>query len=319
MRRVVLRFARRVSGPRARGLAAVVVVAGLGAAIGWALAPGATAEVGPLTIRVGASLLGDHPAEIALPPVGEVGFDSHRGPVGVEASVESVDVGAAEDLLGSPTALGDLTETAPEAVRSAVLEALGWAAGCTLAGAALASGVVFRSLRRGLQGLAVAGAPLLVCAAVAGLTFEPAALDEPRFTGLLSRAPYLAGEGRSVVDRLESYRSGVADVVRSVTTLYTATDELPVFDDGDVTTVLHVSDIHLNPQGFDLTEQLVEQFGVDVVVDTGDVTTWGTRGRVGHARPDRTARRPVRLRPRQPRLLRHGGGGGRPGRLRPRR
>ena len=79
-----------------------------------------------------------------------------------------------------------------------------------------------------------------------------------------------------MVDRLESYRSGVADVVRSVTTLYTATDELPVFDDAEVTTVLHVSDIHLNPQGFDLAEQLVEQFGVDVVVDTGDVTTWGT-------------------------------------------
>ncbi len=157
-----------------------------------------------------------------------------------------------------------------------MLRALGWAAGCTLAGAALASGVVFRSRRRGLQGLAVAGAPLLVCAAVAGLTFDPASLDEPRFTGLLSRAPYLAGEGRSVVDRLESYRSGVADMVRSVTTLYTAADELAVIDDAEVTTVLHVSDIHLNPQGYDLAQQLVEQFGVDVVVDTGDVTTWGT-------------------------------------------
>ena len=223
MRRVV----GAVTGPRARRLAALVAVAGLGAAIGWALAPGATTEVGPLTVRVGASLLGDHPAEIDLPPVGEVGFDSHRGPVGVRASVQSVDVVAAEDLLGSPTALGELTETAPAAVQGAVLRALGSAAGCTLAGAALASGVVFRSRRRGLQGLAVAGAPLLVCAVVAGLTFDPASLDEPRFTGLLSRAPYLAGEGRSVVDRLESYRSGVADMVRSVTTLYTAADGSP--------------------------------------------------------------------------------------------
>ncbi len=263
-------------GPRVGRAAGVLVVAGVGASIGWALAPTATAEVGPLTVRVGVSLLGDHPAAIDLPPIGEVAFDSHRGPVGVQASVQSVDVVAAEDLLGSSTALTDLAATAPDVVRGGVLRALGWAVGCTLLGAGLATAVVFRSPRRGLQGVSSALAPLIVCGAVAGLTFDPAALDEPRFTGLLSRAPYLAGEGRSVVDRLESYRAGVADMVRSVTTLYTAAGELPVIDDAEVTTVLHVSDIHLNPQGYDLAQQLVEQFGVDVVVDTGDVTTWGT-------------------------------------------
>lgn len=267
---------RRATGARARGLAGLVLAAGVGGSIGWALAPDATTQVGPLTVQVGVSLLGDNPAEIDLPPVGEVAFDSHRGPVGIQASVQSVDVEAAEAMLGTPTALTDLTRTAPDAVRGAVLQALGWTAACTLGGAGLAAGIVYRSRRRGLQGLAVVGAPLVVSAVVAGLTFEPSALDEPRFTGLLSRAPYLAGEGRSVVDRLESYRSGVADMVRSVTTLYTVAGELPVIDDDEVTTVLHLSDIHLNPQGYDLAQQLVEQFGVDVVVDTGDVTTWGT-------------------------------------------
>src|SRR5690606_37727877 len=40
--------------------------------------------------------------------------------------------------------------------------------------------------------------------------------------------------------------------------------------------VLHVSDIHLNPQAFDLMERTTEQFGIDAVVDTGDLTDWGT-------------------------------------------
>jgi hypothetical protein len=40
--------------------------------------------------------------------------------------------------------------------------------------------------------------------------------------------------------------------------------------------VLHVSDIHLNPLAFDLIDRLITQFGVDAVVDTGDITTWGT-------------------------------------------
>jgi predicted MPP superfamily phosphohydrolase len=65
--------------------------------------------------------------------------------------------------------------------------------------------------------------------------------------------------------------------VQSVTALYAAADSVPVLPDStDTTTVLHVSDIHLNPLAFDLIDKIVQQFGVDVVVDTGDITTWGT-------------------------------------------
>jgi predicted phosphodiesterase len=40
--------------------------------------------------------------------------------------------------------------------------------------------------------------------------------------------------------------------------------------------VLHVSDVHLNPQAFDLMEQLVDQFDGAAVLDTGDITDWGS-------------------------------------------
>src|SRR5699024_1138323 len=38
----------------------------------------------------------------------------------------------------------------------------------------------------------------------------------------------------------------------------------------------HVSDIHLNPQAYDLIGKVVEQYGIDVVADTGDINDWGT-------------------------------------------
>jgi predicted phosphodiesterase len=38
-----------------------------------------------------------------------------------------------------------------------------------------------------------------------------------------------------------------------------------------------VSDLHLNPAGFDLVQQVVDQFGVDAVLDTGDITDWGSQ------------------------------------------
>ena len=46
--------------------------------------------------------------------------------------------------------------------------------------------------------------------------------------------------------------------------------------DADTVRVLHVSDLHLNPQAFDVIEQIVDQFAIDVVVDTGDINDWGT-------------------------------------------
>ena len=40
--------------------------------------------------------------------------------------------------------------------------------------------------------------------------------------------------------------------------------------------MLHISDIHLSPLGMDFARQLAAAFGVDFVVDTGDITSFGT-------------------------------------------
>lgn len=40
--------------------------------------------------------------------------------------------------------------------------------------------------------------------------------------------------------------------------------------------VLHVSDIHNNPVAYNFAAQVVESFDVDLILDTGDLTDWGT-------------------------------------------
>ena len=40
--------------------------------------------------------------------------------------------------------------------------------------------------------------------------------------------------------------------------------------------MLHVSDLHLNPAAWDVIDSVVEQFDVAVVVDTGDITDFGS-------------------------------------------
>ena len=102
-------------------------------------------------------------------------------------------------------------------------------------------------------------------------------MGEPRYSGLLTVAPTAVGDVEAVVDQFGEYRAQLTELVGNVVTLYRTAQGLPTFDPDDGTVrVLHVSDIHNNPQAFDLIELLVEQFGIDAVADTGDITDWGT-------------------------------------------
>ena len=102
-------------------------------------------------------------------------------------------------------------------------------------------------------------------------------MAEPRYTGLLTRAPAAVGDIDRVLDRFGEYREQLGDLVDNMATLYLAGRDLPVFEaNSRLIRVLHVSDVHLNPEAFDLMERLVEQFEVDAIADTGDLTDWGT-------------------------------------------
>src|SRR5207247_9405768 len=52
---------------------------------------------------------------------------------------------------------------------------------------------------------------------------------------------------------------------------------------GDETRILHISDIHSNPLGLEVTRRLAEHFKVAAILDTGDLTSFGlpVEGRLG--------------------------------------
>jgi predicted phosphodiesterase len=262
----------------------VSVLALIGAGAGAALAPSTHTDVGPLAvqIRVRPSL---HPGVVVrLPPAGSVRFDTHSSPIVVQALIESVDLDEARRVVARPEALQELQREAPDDVKAAALRALAWTFGCALIGSGLLVGVAARGWRGIAAGMSVTVGVGAVLAGATAISFDTKQLAEPRFTGLLSSAPYVQQRTQNLAEQLESYRSGLSDFVQSVTTLYALGDRLPGFDPdkgADVTTVLHISDLHLNPLGYDLTQRLVSQFKVDVIVDSGDLSTWGSSAEEG--------------------------------------
>ena len=266
----------RPQGPWWRRLR-VVVFALAGASIALALAGRVPAKVGPFetTIAARPSLSGH--TVVHLAPLGTIELDTHDWPVAVDLRVNEIGVADADRIADNPEAVRRLGDEAAGEVRSALV---GLAVRClvvAVVGGALGALVATASWRSALAGVAVATLLVATSGAGAYATYNANAVAEPRYTGLLTRAPAAVGDVEHVIDRFGEYRAQLADLVDNVATLYLAGERLPTFDTRRTIRVLHVSDVHLNPAAFDLMDTLVHQFGIDVVADTGDVTDWGTQ------------------------------------------
>jgi predicted MPP superfamily phosphohydrolase len=108
-------------------------------------------------------------------------------------------------------------------------------------------------------------------------TWNPVALDEPRYSGLLTSAPSVVGSAGDIVNDFSVYGDQLARIVQNVSSLYIVTSDLPILADDDLVRVLHVSDLHLAPHSWDVIRTVAMQYDVDVIVDSGDITDHGSR------------------------------------------
>lgn len=123
---------------------------------------------------------------------------------------------------------------------------------------------------------AIAGtfAPLILLGAIA-ITFDKEAFSEPTLTGTLSAAPQLLGPLEEIPQRFDKFRDQLDEVGTTAFSVYRFLSELSPIP-ADAVRVLHISDLHLNPVGYDLAINVAESFKVKAVIDTGDTTAEGT-------------------------------------------
>ncbi|WP_089156910.1 metallophosphoesterase [Micromonospora sp. NBS 11-29] len=234
-------------------------------------------DIGPFRaeLRLSPSLSGG--TTVDIPPLGALLLNSHDGPAYLTVEVGSLDQGRTEALIDDPASISRASQSAVADVRDGVVR-LGLR---TLASVVLATlllaGLVFRDVRRTAW---AGGLSLVVTAGSLGLaaaTVRPQAIEEPRYEGLLVNAPAIVGDARRIANDYTKYAEQLQRLVGNVSKLYTTVSALPVVQPSPGTTrVLHVSDMHLNPTGWQLIRTVVEQFGIDVVIDTGDMTDWGS-------------------------------------------
>lgn len=278
--RAVTRWYTARRWPTARqwlGALLLVVVTLVGSVLGLLLGARTLADVGPFhaEFRLTPSVAGD--TSVYIPPLGSLHLDTHDGPAHLSLQLGALDQARTQEILTNPGGVTRATETAARDITNGVVRLGAGTAGAAVLGAMLLSALVFRNMRR----VAWAGGLALTLVAgslgLAAGTFRLSAVEEPRYEGLLVHAPALVGDVQRIADEYERYTEQLQQMVTNVSVLYTAASTLEDFQpDETMIRVLHVSDLHLNPAAWSIMRTVVEQYDVDLIVDSGDIVDWGS-------------------------------------------
>jgi predicted MPP superfamily phosphohydrolase len=289
VRRASATAVRWLTGRVARDIGwglAVIGIAVIGVTVGVLLGGRTESDIGPFSaeMQITPSLVGD--SEVHIPPLGALHLDSHDGPAHLSVRFDQLDQRRTEQLISDPNGVERASEGAVHDVTvGAIKLGLRTLAVAVLATLALAA-LVFRDTRRVAWSGAFALAITLSSLATAVGTFRVNAIEEPRYEGLLVNAPAVVGDARRIANRYDEYAAQLQKLVTNVGQIYSTVSTLPVFPAEEGTTrVLHVSDLHLNPTAWPVIKTVVEQFSIDVVIDTGDINDWGSEPESSYVSP----------------------------------
>lgn len=275
--RALARAARSTASRRAGLGLLMFTVALAGVVIGVLLGARTETDVGPFRaeMAVTPSIVGD--TEVAIPPLGSLHLNSHDGPAHLSVNLGSLDQRKTEALIDDPAGITRASQSAVDDVQRGMIRLGMRTVAVSVLCAMLLAALVFRNMRRVAWAGGLALGIVAASLGTAAGTLRPDSIEEPRYEGLLVNAPAVVGDVRRIADDYGKYAEQLQSLVANVSRIYTTVSGLPVYQPEEGTTrILHVSDLHLNPTAWPMIRTVVEQFGIDAVIDTGDITDWGT-------------------------------------------
>jgi len=233
---------------------------------------------GPFGLRLNFSWGWPGESRLVIPPLGEIKVYSHRWPVVLSATLERIDLPLLQhELIG----VND-TSLYLESLLIELRTNLYWflAKLCLIGGLAGLFGAFLLGRRRfanlwRMAAVGVLSVLLIIGGVLAG--FDQEAFQNPRYEGVLAVAPWALSLIEQGLDRLPEFSAKLAEVAGSLDTVFAKVNTLsPLANVEGEVKVLHVSDIHNNPAAVEFIEKVIAGFGVDLVIDTGDLTDYGT-------------------------------------------
>lgn len=264
--------------PFSTQLLAVFVMSVLGALLFISLFGYTRFSIDALEFQLSIRLCEQGITQIELPPLGVVRARTHKTPLLLTARLENIDLTLMEQLLAEtpdqPQLVTRVKKRAQEIVR--------YFAAKILALAALGGGFgVFLLRKTSLRAYLLGGGTGLLLAGVllggTYFTFNTNSFQNPEYRGLLQAAPWAVNLAQKTLGTIDSLSTKMQVMADSLYNAFQRMDELQPLNEntGDIK-VLHVSDIHNNPAAFDFINRVAHNFNVNLIIDTGDISDYGT-------------------------------------------
>ncbi|NLO88942.1 MAG: metallophosphoesterase [Clostridia bacterium] len=217
--------------------------------------------------------------EIFIPPIGKISAATHKTPLKLVITLQNIDIEVLKNMLSDPITKQEVINLFIDEIykcvklifyRSLFFAALGGSFAMLL----LKNKNIYVYLKGAAVGILTAAFLLLGTY----YTYDAKSFLKPEYQGILRAAPWmvrLAEESLAKVDKLEKQMEIIAsnfyDMFEKIEDIQPLSSE-----DSSTVRVLHVSDIHNNPAAYRFIKKIVADFDVSFIVDTGDITDFGT-------------------------------------------
>ncbi|MBM7623251.1 metallophosphoesterase family protein [Sporohalobacter salinus] len=235
-------------------------------------------KLGAFEVEIEAKISDNTVTEIRFPPVGKVIADTHFLPLNLGINILNINPDRLKKLMKNiddkEEFIAGIKVKAGEILELFVLRTLLIAFGGGILGVIImGSHDWIKLLSGGLVGL------IFISFLFTGLyfTYDFDRFNDPNYQGMLSAAPWMVNLIEEGLNNIDDLGAEVETITSNIANLFNEVESLRALGDvkGGIN-VLHVSDIHNNPVALDFIEKAVNSFEVDLIIDTGDISDYGT-------------------------------------------
>ncbi len=235
------------------------------------------AVINPFEVELSIDIFEPGYTKIMLPPLGEIKARTHLSPLGFKIMLKNINLESAIAEINNfneKDFVVKLQDQFKQAIKMLVYRLLFLS---FIGGGIL--GYIFKYNKRneilicGLAGLLVVFSFMIFCYK----TYDYNSFTSAEYSGTLNNTTWLVNLAKESMDKIEELESQMENMAKNIYLITEKMNDKEVFGiDEEFTKILHVSDIHNNVTSIDFIEQIVEDFDIDFIIDTGDITDYGT-------------------------------------------
>lgn len=213
---------------------------------------------------------------IILPPLGNVKAYTHVLPVRLNIELKNIDIDLLKTLIYKSPDKSELWALFKDEIMKS-LYLLGLKTAFLGTAGAFLTAYILKYTKKEILACCIIGIiiPILLLGSLF-LSYDLDAFSTPEYTGTLKAAPWIISTVNKGIAQINELGKQLKNISDSASSVFSKMDSIGSIDQSSVIKILHVSDIHNNPAALNFMDQIVKNFNVNYIIDTGDITDYGT-------------------------------------------